>query len=235
MKKTERWRLAQKSEQEWWEKTIQGKDFSFYAAYAEEMTGCCRDIISFTEKTRVLEVGSGPIGIIARVKAGFRCGIDPLELFFRRSAQCRAHRDPAVHYCAAQSERLPFPGSSFDVIIIDNILDHCEDIDMVFRELKRVCAPGGIVYLRNFICTRWGILLAELLEFFRIDRGHPYHFRKKDLLDLFPKYRFQPLLMRGNGFFHHQMKLLAAKKMSHFLRAVSLSQADKMLFVLKNS
>lgn len=235
MNKKKRWLLAQKNEKAWWGRTIVTNDLSYFAAFARECVGICGPFVSFSPQTRILEVGSGPAGILTHVKAGFRCGIDPLEPFFRRSEQCRRLRDPAVRYAAAQAEHLPFDENSFDLVIMDNILDHCEDCGLVFRELARVCAPHGIVYLRNFTCTRWGAFLANLLEFLRIDRGHPYHFGKRELLRLIAEYGFQVILLQENGFLKHQRKLFASKKMSHVLRALSFSQADKVLFLVKNN
>ena len=142
LKKKERWRLAQKSEKIWWEKTIAGNNFAYFAAFAEGLAADLRDIVPLDSRTRILEIGSGPAGILTHVKAGFRCGIDPLEPFFGHAGPCRAVRDLAVRYCAGQAEHLPFAANSFNLIIMDNILDHCEDIEGV------VVIAGGqtIVY-----------------------------------------------------------------------------------------
>ena len=119
--------------------------------------------------------------------------------------------------------------------IIDNILDHCEDVEAVFKEMKRVLAAGGIVYLKNGTYTWWGIIFSEILEFFRIDRGHPYHFREKDLCTIFSSHRLEPLSVSHRGFLRYYRNLLTSGKISHILRALSFSQADKVSFVLRNS
>lgn len=39
--------------------------------------------------------------------------------------------------------KLPYPGESFDVILLDHVLEYCEDVGAVVSELHRVLKPGG--------------------------------------------------------------------------------------------
>jgi ubiquinone/menaquinone biosynthesis C-methylase UbiE len=234
MKSKGRWRLAQESERKWWEKQITKIDFGYFAEFARDCVRSLHGVAPIVPATRILEIGSGPAGILTHLPSKFRCGVDPLEFFYGRTEKCSRFRDREVRYLAAQGESLPFANDSFDFIIIDNILDHCEDIDAVFNEIARVLAKGGIVYLRNFTHTAWGIILAGMLEFFRIDRGHPFHFQEKDLHSLCVKKGLEPILIERRGFLRHFQSLIASKKISHIIRALSFSQADKVLFVLRN-
>ena len=235
MERKKRWQIAQESEQEWWKREISEIDLAYFAEFAHELLTSLCGIMSVTEETRILEIGSGPAGIITHLPSKFRCGIDPLEFFYGRTEKCRQFRDRNVHYLSAQAEFLPYSNDSFNLLIIDNILDHCEDIAAVFKEMKRVLAPGGILYLRNFTSTSWGIVLAGVLEFFRIDRGHPYHFKENGLREICAANRLDPLRVERRGFLRHYRNLFGSKKISHILRALSFSQADKVLFILKNN
>jgi ubiquinone/menaquinone biosynthesis C-methylase UbiE len=229
-----RWYLAQQHEQKWWERVLPKGDLTYFAKYAEEFLSSVHDITAITEKTRILEIGSGPAGILTHLPVEFRCGIDPLEYFYGLAEKSRQIRDTAVHYFAAQGEYLPFCDNSFDVILIDNVLDHCENVGAVFKEMKRVLAAGGIVYLKNGTFTWWGMILSGILEFFQIDRGHPYHFSEKDLCVLFSTHRLDPLSVSRRGFLRHYRNLFTSGKVSSILRALSFSQADKVTFILRN-
>jgi ubiquinone/menaquinone biosynthesis C-methylase UbiE len=234
MQKKTRWVIAQEQEQKWWKRGFATIDFEYFARFAAELLDVLHGTFVITRQTRVLEIGSGPAGILTHLSSDFRIGIDPLEQFFGKMEICRRIRDKGVRYLAAQGEYLPFPDNSFDFIIMDNILDHCEDVAAFMGEVKRVLKPQGILYLRNFTFTGWGFILAELLEFFTIDRGHPYHFREKDLRRLFLRCQLEIIAIKRRGFFTHYKNLLTSKKLSLLVRAASLSWADKVLFILRN-
>jgi ubiquinone/menaquinone biosynthesis C-methylase UbiE len=234
MEKKVRWRIAQESERKWWEREISAIDFTYFSEFARDLLKSVSGVIAVTEKTRILEIGTGPAGILTYLPSKFRCGIDPLEFFYGRTEKCLRFRDRNVNYLAAQGEFLPYSDDTFDLLIIDNILDHCEDVEAVFKEVKRVLSPRGVVYLRNFTHTLWGVVFAGALEFFRIDRGHPYHFTEKSLRKMCLKNRLEPVLIERRGLIQHFRKLFSSKMLSHRLRALSFSQADKILFILKN-
>ena len=44
-------------------------------------------------------------------------------------------------------KRLDFPDASFDVAYALNVLEHIDDLEAAYRELKRVVKPGGMLYL----------------------------------------------------------------------------------------
>jgi ubiquinone/menaquinone biosynthesis C-methylase UbiE len=56
---------------------------------------------------------------------------------------------PNLH--VAQAEDLPFPDSSFDVILLNEVIEHVEDDVQTIREAYRVLAPGGhiVIYAPN--------------------------------------------------------------------------------------
>jgi SAM-dependent methyltransferase len=233
-KRKHRWHVAQRQEKGWWKRASTSIDLEYLTRFADELMDITGGVCRIDRRTRILEIGSGPAGILTHLPSDFRTGIDPLEHFFAKVEQFRLVRDRAVRYATAQGEYLPFPNDSFDFVIMDNILDHCEDIGLVMGELRRVLRPGGALYLRNYTFTGWGYHLWGVLEFFMVDRGHPYRFREKDLHFLFRRFGFEKLLVRRRGFISFYKSLFASGKLSWIFRALTLSWADKVLFVLRN-
>jgi ubiquinone/menaquinone biosynthesis C-methylase UbiE len=234
-KRKRRWHVAQEQEEHWWKRGIASIDFEYLPRFAAELLDTVGGVCPIDRRTRILEIGSGPAGILTHLPSDFRTGVDPLEHFFAKVEECRRIRDRAVCYAAAQGEYLPFPDNSFDFIIMDNILDHCEDIELVMGEVRRVLGHGGALYLRNYTFTGWGYCLWGILEVFMIDRGHPYRFREKDLRYLFQRFGFEEMLVRRRGFGSFYKSLFASGKLSWIVRALTLSWADKVLFVLRNT
>src|SRR4030095_7538507 len=67
------------------------------------------------------------------------------------------------------SERLPFPGGSFDVVFARAVLHHMKDLDAACCEFARVLKPGGrLVAVREHVISRSEDLPAFL-------DAHPLH------------------------------------------------------------
>jgi len=92
---------------------------------------------------RVLEVGSGPHGLIFFFGSSRGVGVDPLAAEYRPLFAGWQGRAPTI---AAAGEALPFPSSVFDVVLCDNVIDHAERPAAIVAEMARVLAPGGLLY-----------------------------------------------------------------------------------------
>src|SRR5262245_45670806 len=127
MSELNRWRKAQQYEQSYWAKAAarivaqESEQLGWYSWRAAELE---KQLAPFPqeeqrEKCRVLEIGSGPVGIISALKWGDRYAVDPLEDFYRENATLTQFRDPGVQYLKGVGEQLPFEDESFLVIILD--------------------------------------------------------------------------------------------------------------------
>jgi ubiquinone/menaquinone biosynthesis C-methylase UbiE len=97
----------------------------------------------------LLDVGCGPgtvtADLAAAVTPGPVVGIEPV------GAPLDAARalDTDVRWEVADVYALPYPDGSFDVVHAHQVLQHLTDPVAALREMRRVCAPGGLVAVRD--------------------------------------------------------------------------------------
>jgi SAM-dependent methyltransferase len=125
----------------------------------------------------VLDVGCGPGTITADLAARIAPGrltaceitADALALAEAEAArQGRANIDFAV----SDVHALDFPDGAFDVVHAHQVLQHAGDPVQALREMRRVCAPGGIVAARDadYGAFTWFPLVPELAEWLALYR-----------------------------------------------------------------
>ncbi len=180
-----RWRRAQDYERSYWERegarlrdgVIDSPD-GWYRWKAQQMEKHLAGLLPEEHEpaARVLEIGCGPVGIVSFMGWGERHAIDPLEDFYRSQEAFTKYRDPAVRYQKAMGERLPFDSAAFDLVILENVLDHVHAAGHLLREIGRVLKPQGLLYFAVNVRTGWGAALHSILAALRIDPGHPYSF-----------------------------------------------------------
>jgi SAM-dependent methyltransferase len=174
-----RWRRAQAYEQQWW--GAYAGDYGWYRDFSREIEEAVRPLRPIRRDTAILEIGPGPAGGITYLDADRKFAVEPLEACFAAKPEIVALRDPRVRYFEGRGEDLPFEPNSFDLVIIDNVLDHCEDPGRVLDEMNRVLRPGGLVFLRQNVYRRWGRLVRKVMETAQVDRGHPHTFGRRGL------------------------------------------------------
>lgn len=121
---------------------------------------------------RVLDIGCGLGGkTVAYAEAKARVtGVDlSAENIAKCSVFARARGVEAV-FVAGDAERLPFAAGSFDVVIANDSLEHFANPEGALRELARVLAPGGSIFL---FFTPWGSPLgSHLYDYIRTPWCH---------------------------------------------------------------
>jgi arsenite methyltransferase len=109
---------------------------------------------------RVLDLGSGAgtdslIAAMMVAPGGSVTGVDMTPQMLRTArAGAAAAGLENVRFVEAEAERLPFPDSSFDVVISNGVIDLVPDKDAVFAELHRVLVPGGRLQLADVTIQR---------------------------------------------------------------------------------
>ena len=98
---------------------------------------------------RVLDVGCGDAGaLIAFAEQGALCaGIESYEPSLERGRLRAADHGVDVDLRKGVAEAIPFADASFDLVLLDNVLEHVNDRPLTLREVRRVLKPGGLLYM----------------------------------------------------------------------------------------
>lgn len=96
---------------------------------------------------RVLENGCG-VGMYVEKLAQAGGAVFGLEYDFERAREA-ARRSPGI--VNAAGEALPYPDSTFDLILSHEVLEHVADDRLAVREMIRVLKPGGraVIFVPN--------------------------------------------------------------------------------------
>jgi SAM-dependent methyltransferase len=102
----------------------------------------------------VLDVGCGPgtitADLAARVAPGSVTAVDQsADVLDVARAEVQQRGLSNVSFATADVHRLGFPDGTFDVVHAHQVLQHLADPVGALREMKRVCAPGGVVAARD--------------------------------------------------------------------------------------
>jgi SAM-dependent methyltransferase len=110
----------------------------------------------------LLEVGCGEGKLLAALPGKHKFGIDPSI-----HALLRAKRRSAATCSVALAENLPFPSSSFAVVISVGVMEHFSNPDAATTEIHRVLENGGrYLALIHTDMTRFQRLALKFKEFF---------------------------------------------------------------------
>ncbi len=125
---------------------------------------------------RMLENGCG-VGMYVEKLAGLGAHVTGLEFDFERAAEARLRSAEIVN---AAGESLPFPDSTFDLILSHEVLEHVADDRAALREILRTLKPGGRVVI---FCPNRGYPF----ETHGIYRHGKYYFGNKLFVNYLPR------------------------------------------------
>jgi SAM-dependent methyltransferase len=188
--------------------------------------------------SRWLDAGCG--------RQSFADGLDEVEREVIRGArfavgcdlECGAlqkHRSLDVRVCCMLDE-LPFSGSSFNLVTLNNVVEHLEKPEVVFREFARILEPDGRIVIQTPNAGSWLVRLIRVgrrllpealalrfirfLEFREPEDVFPTHYRANTRKRL-------SHVLRSAGFDEEQMLLVRA---SHLFRFAAPLVIVEMLF-----
>jgi len=194
-----RWQEAQKYERRFWLEDQEkryirdgGRKELFYKERASSIMKWIETAASIERPIgRVLEVGSGPLGICGFVDAIEKHSIDSLEHFYVTRPAFTRLRKKSVNYKDGKFENLPYRDKYFDIIITENAIDHTLQPSRALSEAYRVINNGGHLYILTHVQTAFAFCIKWILEkTLKIDKGHPHIFTKSKTKNI----------LRENGF-----------------------------------
>lgn len=137
------------------------EDFEYYQVFAHRLIRKLSPFSRIDKSSRILEIGSGAAGVITFLPGATRIAMDPLETRFRRIAAFQEIRDKHVHYIAGMGESLPFESNFFDLVIMDNVLDHCRLPDDVLQEVNRVMRTEALFFFSRMYIIAGGVTCVD--------------------------------------------------------------------------
>jgi SAM-dependent methyltransferase len=197
-----RWQRAQQYERGYWESvasriaTGSVSQLEWYRWRADQLQQRLRTLGlgHLTDgSARVVEAGSGPVGVAGFFPARERVAVDPLEPYYAANATLTALRSPTVQYRPGSVEALPVESARYDLAIIENCIDHVRDVVAAIRELRRALTGAGILYLTVNCRTPWGFVVHRALSRLRVDAGHPHTFTPRRARNLLREHGFGEL------------------------------------------
>lgn len=180
----DRWQAAQEYEKKHWQELADriagsaGNTLRWYRWKAGQLEECLTKHIGSAEPLRdtVIEVGSGPIGIVNYLETRDAAAIDPLMSFYNKKPELTELRREGVRFISAKGEQIPEEDGKYAFAIIDNCIDHTQEPGRVMSELYRVLRPGGYVYFVVNVHGPIGIHLRKVVNGLRLDEGHPHSY-----------------------------------------------------------
>lgn len=105
----------------------------------------------------ILDAGTGT-GFISQLLAERypKAKITALDIAFNMLKQSKNKRsfkqrwNRQFHYVNAEVENLPFADASLELVISGLTFQWCQDLPKVFKEIRRVLAPGGLLMFSTF-------------------------------------------------------------------------------------
>jgi len=225
----QRWKIAQQYEQNWWENYH--VDIQWYRDVALDIEKLVTPFIKLSENTHILEIGAGPCGSISFFKSNYRYAIEPLNDFFSR--EYADVRDSHVKYQKGVGEELPYENCFFDLLIIDNVIDHCLDPEKVICEMKRVLKRGGIIFLRIHIYHEWGVFIRKIMELLLIDKGHPHSLTLKKLRNVIKNQNLKIIQLNVDSFLKRWLADIRMKSVRSVLKSLLFVTSVDLTMLLK--
>lgn len=86
----------------------------------------------------LIDIGSGPTGILTRLQAKEKIAVDPLPI---------DSTDPSIKRIKARGEEIPLDDQTADCVFLYNVLQHVMMPEKVLDEGLRILKSGGIFYI----------------------------------------------------------------------------------------
>jgi len=167
----------------------------------------------------VLDIGSGPFGMINYFQGDARCSLDPLVDDHSKIDEMA----PGTSLVKGVAENLPFIDGSFDVVISTNAIDHVMTPNSMLREVHRVTKERGSTLISVYgtgLITKVILDLRENLS--EGDVLHQHHLSLISMVRLMkPRFDVKAIIvgLRGRKAFSEKDVLIEHLRASKILKA----------------
>lgn len=191
----ERWKEAQEYERKYWE--VAKTDSIKYPKISKKMKDELKEFVLLNDSSKILQIGCGPEDVIHHWKNGNLFAVDPQMDNYKEMGLLK---ESNVKNICAVGESLPFKGNYFDLIIINNVLDHCQNPWKILHETYRCLKKNAILYTETNVRSRYLYPFLKIIWWTKIStaRGHPFLFLPKNLINMIKSCKFKILLNKAN-------------------------------------
>jgi SAM-dependent methyltransferase len=121
-----------------------------------------RKIPTSTLESRLLDIGSGAgVGAELIAKTAGIAHVTCIDLSFPALYEVRKRGfSPLV--ASAEGMKLPFPDHTFNIVVLDEVIEHLVDTDSIMAEIHRVLTPDGQLLISTPNLAAWFNRLALL-------------------------------------------------------------------------
>jgi SAM-dependent methyltransferase len=231
MASKDRWQKAQEAERGFWQRTadnVAGNNkpgLSWYDWRAKNLQDLVSKALGESRAdfagSSALEIGSGPVGLVAFLDARERYAIDPLCDFYSSQPHLIEFRNPQVTYTPSRGESLEFDDSYFDLVAMENVIDHVEKADVVMQEINRVLKPDGVFFFTVNLHPGWGAFLHEIISAVGLDQPHPHTFSLTKVRQFVDRHGFEIKLEKWEDYREMRRQDFKSNRTKDKLKAIS--------------
>lgn len=197
----QRWKIAQANERKEWITLCADKErfdnanegWKRSAAVVKNEIG---KYYALNEENNILQIGCALIDVINYWSIGKKYAIDPLMSFFKATFNLSNSSD--INRITGVGESLPYKSGFFNLIIMNNVLDHTQDPMSILCQIHRVLKDSGILYivtdttpLATRMYQKFVDMVKRILHSGYWEPCHPHTFTPSRIDNLLEKYGFE--------------------------------------------
>lgn len=134
----DQWNNAQKKEISFWDGWIKKNPNSKDEKWVNQVINYFELKNKNLNEEILIDIGSGPIGILTALNAKEKIAIDPLKI---------NTKDSSIRRINAMGENIPLENEIADKVFIYNLLQHVHCPEDVLKEAYRICKINKYIYI----------------------------------------------------------------------------------------